>query len=329
MQALTAKYIVPKDTHPSFKGRNVLVTGANVGLGFEAAAKFVECGAEKVILGVRTISKGEAAKEQIEQRTGRKGVVEVWHLDMLDYDTIKTFADRVSKELDHLDIAVLNAGCIKIKYTEAQYGFEETMQVNVLSTALLSLLLMPKLKASKTDTFTPVLEIVGSNNHYLVTKLPSETAPFAACNDPNHFMGPQGQYNLSKLFVMYIQSSLLPLANNAKTGKPDVYVTTVCPGPCESDLARDATAWYFKIILSIMKILLQRPTETGARTYISGVTLGEKGHGRFWKDDKIRPYVLSGFEEHRMVLLTILQANRAGGWRACREDARYCLAGDY
>lgn len=289
MQALTAKWRVPKDTHPSFKGRNVIVTGANVGLGFEAAVKFVQLGADKVILGVRTISKGETAKEQIEQRTGRKGVVEVWHLDMLDYSVVKAFAERANKELDHLDIAVLNAGCIKIKYTAGPYGFEETMQVNVLSTALLSLLLMPKLKSSKTDTFTSVLEIVGSNNHYLVSKLPSETAPFAACNDPKHFLGPQGQYNNSKIFVMYIQQSLLPLARNAKTGKPDVYVTVVCPGPCESDLARDANTWFFKVILFIMHILLQRPTETGARTYISGTTQGDELHGRFWSDDKVRP----------------------------------------
>ena len=156
----------PKDTHPSFTGQTVIVTGANVGLGFEASVKFVQLGAAKVILAVRTLSKGEEAKEKIEARTGRKGVLDIWHLDMMDYSTIKSFADRVMSKLDRLDIAVLNAGVGMMDFKQSQYGYERTLQVNVISTTLLALLLMPKLRASKTATFTPVMEIVGSTNHF-------------------------------------------------------------------------------------------------------------------------------------------------------------------
>ena len=77
LEALKGKWQPPQDTKPSFKGRNILITGANVGLGFEVAVKFVQLGADKVILGVRTLSKGETARRQIEERAGRKGVVEV------------------------------------------------------------------------------------------------------------------------------------------------------------------------------------------------------------------------------------------------------------
>ena len=287
LEAIKGKWVLPKDTHPSFSGRNIIVTGANVGLGFEAALKFVQRGAERVILAVRTLSKGEKALEEIETRTGRKGVLEVWHLDMLDYASIKSFADRVTKELDRVDIACLNAGVVRMKYMESQYGYEETMQVNVLSTALLALLLVPKLRASKTATHTPVLEIVGSSNHFMVTKLEDETAPFEAYNKPEVF-GTQTQYGVSKLFVMYIQSALLPLAENKETGTPDFYVTVVCPGATQSEIARDVTAWYFKIFLFFFRLLIARQTEEGARTYISGVDQGEKAHGRFWKDDRIR-----------------------------------------
>ncbi|KAK3170021.1 hypothetical protein OEA41_009406 [Lepraria neglecta] len=59
---------VPQPT-TDFAGKTVLVTGANVGLGFEAAAKFTALNADKVILAVRNISKGAAAQRQIEQRT--------------------------------------------------------------------------------------------------------------------------------------------------------------------------------------------------------------------------------------------------------------------
>ena len=165
-EVLKGKFVPPKDTKPSFKGQNVIITGSNVGLGFEAAVKFAELGAERLILGVRTISKGEEAARQIEQRTGRKA--EVWQVDMSNYDSVKAFADRASKELKTLDIAVLNAGLANLEYKESVHGHEETLQVNLFSTTLLALLLAPKLKASKTESFTPVLEIIGSSNHYLV-----------------------------------------------------------------------------------------------------------------------------------------------------------------
>lgn len=72
-ELITDQFYPPKDTRVSFNGRNIIVTGANVGLGFEAAAKFVDLGADKVILAVRTLPMGEEAQRLIESRTGRRG----------------------------------------------------------------------------------------------------------------------------------------------------------------------------------------------------------------------------------------------------------------
>lgn len=286
-EILKGKWVVPEDTRPSFAGRTVIVTGANVGLGFETSLKFVELGAKKVILAVRTLSKGEEAKKQIESRTGITGVADVWQLDMLDYSSVKTFADRATKELDRLDYAILNAGLAKMAYTPSQYGHEETLQVNVFSTALLALLLAPKIRASKTADFTPVMEIVSSGNHFIVTSLKSESEPVATYDQEKNFSGAM-QYSISKLFDVYIQKTMAQLAMSKDTGKPDFYVTAVCPGATTSDLAREANSWWMKILLKIFNVVAQRKTEEGARTYISGVTQGEKAHGRFWKDDTIR-----------------------------------------
>ena len=277
----------PKDTKPSFAGRNVIVTGANVGLGLEAAVKFVTGGAKKVILAVRSLDKGAKAKTDIEARTGRKNVVEVWPLDMLNYTSIKAFAARATNELEHLDFAVLNAGIIAGSHSLSTYGWEKTMQVNVISTTYLALLLMPKLKASFTPDFTPVLEIVGSANHFL-TKPKAEAwkSPLGTYNGPKGYSGPS-QYSLSKLYVMYAEKHLADMALSPKTGKPDVYVVVVDPGPTQSNIARDYSGGLWNIVKYLFKILLQRTTEEGARTYISGVTLGEKGHGRYWQDDEL------------------------------------------
>lgn len=60
-------------TDRNFKGRTVIITGANVGLGFEAARHIVQMGASKVILAVRSVDKGEAAIADIEASTKTSG----------------------------------------------------------------------------------------------------------------------------------------------------------------------------------------------------------------------------------------------------------------
>ncbi|KAK4548089.1 hypothetical protein LTR36_010809 [Oleoguttula mirabilis] len=285
------KHNPPKDTNPSFAGRTIVVTGSNTGVGFEASVKFVQLGAARVILAVRSIKKGEDARMQIEQRTGRKGVAEVWELDMLDYGSIKAFAARVDEEVERLDIAVLNAGIFMATFQKSSYGWEKVLQVNVLSTSLLGLLLLPKLKASKTADFTPVLELVSSGNHFNVTTLATDpdsgaAGPLETYNHPATFNAIT-QYNISKLFLEYGHAGLAALATSPATGKPDVTVVSICPGATKSNLARDNTAWYMRAALFIFALLFQRSTEEGARTYISGAALGEKGHGQFWQDDRI------------------------------------------
>jgi NAD(P)-dependent dehydrogenase (short-subunit alcohol dehydrogenase family) len=121
----------------------------------------------------------------------------------------------------------------------------------------------------------------------VVTKLNSETEPLASYNKPKGYFA-MTQYSVSKLLLMYAETALAELARSKETGKPDFYVTVVCPGATASEIGRDATAWYYKVFIFIFKLLFQRKTEEGARTYISGVTQGEKAHGRFWKDDQIR-----------------------------------------
>lgn len=98
---------IPEPTK-SFAGQTVVVTGSNTGLGREAARHFVRLDAAKVILAVRSIKKGEDAQTDIEQTTGKKGVVEVWQLDMANYDSVTAFAKRC-ESLDRLDVVMENA----------------------------------------------------------------------------------------------------------------------------------------------------------------------------------------------------------------------------
>lgn len=148
----------------SFEDQIVIVTGSNVGLGFEAAKHFVRLDASKVILAVRSLEKGKTAAQEIHSSTGRDGVCEVWEIDMGNFDSVKEFSTRASK-LERLDVVVENAGIAKLEYTEME-GMESSIAVNVVGTFLLALNLLPILrKSGKKYGVLPRLVITSSEVH--------------------------------------------------------------------------------------------------------------------------------------------------------------------
>ena len=72
-----------------------------------------------MILAVRNTSKGEAAREYVEQQTGRKDCMEVWQLDMASFESVKAFARRAAG-LERLDVLVANAGMWPTKFELAE-----------------------------------------------------------------------------------------------------------------------------------------------------------------------------------------------------------------
>ena len=147
-----------------FSGKTIIVTGSNVGLGKEAVKHFIRLNAEKVLVAVPSIAKGEAAKGEIETESGRTGIIEVWELDLSYYASVKAFTKRAAT-LDSLDAVVLNAGIATEKY-EVLEDNESTITVNVISSVLLGLLLLPTLRSSaKQWGFESTLTFVGSGVH--------------------------------------------------------------------------------------------------------------------------------------------------------------------
>lgn len=280
----------PQPVTESFAGRVIIVTGATSGLGEEAAYKFAALGASKVIITARDARKGKATKAALEARLQKTGQLDVWKLDMMDYDSVTAFAKRAN-ELEHLDIVILNAGTRRTAFTQSIYGWEEDLQVNTLSTTLLALLLLPKLKESKQHTGKiPVLEFINSGLHQ------SAVVPQGVQDGPNilaHYNNKANfkegnQYKLSKVFLMYATRIL---ADQISSG--DVIITSVCPGMVYTNLGREHFFPGIYYLAYVFIALFLRTPAQGANTMLSGTTLGESVHGRFWQHDKIQPVPLS------------------------------------
>ncbi|MCJ1358337.1 MAG: hypothetical protein MMC33_008336 [Icmadophila ericetorum] len=279
----------PPSTTTRFTGKTILITGSNTGLGFRAAEYFVALDAGRVILGVRTSSKGEAAKAHIEAQTGRKGVVDVMQIDMNNFDYVKAFSAKVEAEVPKLDIAVLNAGCLASQFSKSSEGFETMIQVNCLSTTLLALLLLPKLCASKpsgpsTVNTLPRLVIVTSRAYETIaqSQLPSPAESLIDANN-KPFKDHLTQYAMSKFFIQMNFHSLHELVDG-----DEILVTSCCPGATQSDLSRDlAVGAIMRFGVKAFGAVFMRTTEEGSRTLVTACTLSKEAAGKLWRDDKL------------------------------------------
>lgn len=282
----TQLFVTPPYPTTDFTNQTVIVTGANVGLGLEAARHFTRLNAAKVILAVRSVSKGEAAKQSIESTTKRTGIVEVWPLDLASYASVKAFAAKAAA-LPRLDAVVENAGVAPSEWSMAEDN-ELTITVNFISTMLLAILLLPALRRSAQEFHTvPRLSIVTSGTHRR-SNLPQWKTEntFETLNDKTK-QSMETRYPESKLLEVF---AVRELVTRMSSTEPLVVVNMVDPSLCHSELARDA-GWG----IWLLKLVLARTTEVGGRTLVHGASSGKESHGQYMEDGRVRDDRVSAF----------------------------------
>lgn len=137
---------------PRFDGKTVLVTGANSGLGHEAAKLLAERGAA-VIMAVRDRTKGEAATAQV-RAAAPDAQLHLLTLDLADLASIGRFAEDIRDSHDRLDVLINNAGVMAIPRRLTADGFEMQFGTNHLGHFALTGLLLPLLQR------TPLARVV-------------------------------------------------------------------------------------------------------------------------------------------------------------------------
>lgn len=130
---------------PDLSGKAMVVTGANTGVGFEAAKVFARNGA-RVLLGCRNVDKGNDAVAQI-IAAHPEANVELVELDLADLTNVRRAADVIAQE-SRLDALVNNAGVMWNPKTITVDGFESQFGVNHLGHFALTGLLLPLLEAT-------------------------------------------------------------------------------------------------------------------------------------------------------------------------------------
>ncbi|KIW11760.1 hypothetical protein PV08_09032 [Exophiala spinifera] len=278
-----------------FSGKTVVITGANAGIGFECAKHLARLNVATLILGCRSLQKGNMAKDLIARSVvdRKTTAIEVWELDLADYRSVLSFAERVRTTLPRLDALIANAGVRLMEFTLAQ-GIETTITVNVVSNMLLNLGVLPKLReTSAKHGVTTTLTIVGSMMH--IFGPPESMAPpppegkgidtFDLLSDPaTADMGPR--YSLSKTLIHAVSLHLATAAPRPAKHE-QVVVNWVNPGWCASELDRHKQAP--PLIQRVMFAVMGRTAEQGSRTLVHAVLAGKQTHGCYLSECRPKP----------------------------------------
>jgi NAD(P)-dependent dehydrogenase (short-subunit alcohol dehydrogenase family) len=145
------------DRLPDLTGRTYLVTGANSGIGYHAAAHLRRAGGD-VLVGARSPEKGQEAVRSLSEVTGA-GRVELVELDLADCASIRAAVARVGELTDGLDAVVNNAGIMQTPQQTTVDGFELQFGTNHLGHFLLNRLLFDLVLARR-GRIVPVSSIV-------------------------------------------------------------------------------------------------------------------------------------------------------------------------
>ncbi|KAJ7593752.1 hypothetical protein C8J56DRAFT_1120539 [Mycena floridula] len=255
-------------------GKVICVTGANTGLGLEAAKHFARMNPQKLILTSRDQDKGsQALKKLIEETDFHRA--EVWPLDLTSFSSVQQFADKAVKGLDRLDFLVANAGMVPRERVVTENGWETGLQVNDLSQELLAFLLLPKmLETAKRFSVVPRLVVVSSATHYWITGPESELMNATNIHETlssEEYCSVPGQmrkrYSITKLMNIFFVRALtdhLP---------PSLLVNSINPGFCYSELRRNASAEDLATFQA-MEREFGLTTEEGSRHIVYGATGG-------------------------------------------------------
>ncbi len=236
------------------RGKTILVTGGNSGIGRATALELARRGAH-VVITARDPKKGAAAVAELSaQLQPDAGLLEWRLLDLADARSIREFSAAFLAEFAALDVLVHNAGLVLSERRETQDGFEATFGTNHLGPFLLTQLLTERLAASSPARVV----VVASDAH-------RQARGGLDFND----LQAQGSYSGVKAYGRSKLANILFARALARRLEPrGVTVNALHPGVVATGFTKDGDAgglWGF--VFRWLRPLLLTP-EKGARTSV-------------------------------------------------------------
>ncbi|MBA59149.1 MAG: oxidoreductase [Gammaproteobacteria bacterium] len=248
---------------PDQAGKTALVTGANTGIGYDAARVLAERGA-RVLIGCRSEEKALAAIRKIEQQSPHAELKWI-KLDLADLESIQLAASEINRET-RLDLLINNAGVMVPPKTLTKDGFELQFGVNHLGHFSLTGQVVEKIRQ------TPGSRIVNvsSNAHK------GGEIFYDDLNAEKNYSRVK-RYQMSKfaniLFTYALQRRLSESGSSA--------ISVAChPGGSATELGRHIP-WFFGILLAPLSLIMNSSAE-GALPTLMAATMADISGGDYF-----------------------------------------------
>lgn len=244
---------------PDQRGRVVLVTGANTGLGFEVARVLAGRGAE-LWLACRSEERGREARRSILEQHPDAEVT--WlRLDLADLDSVREAAATVADGAP-LDLLVNNAGIMVPPREETVDGFESQFGVNHLGHFALTGLLLPRLRAAGAARVVTV-----SSSAHWAGRIDFEDL------QATRSYSRQGRYSMSKLANLLFTRELNARLSAAGA---DTIAVASHPGVSETELVRHLPSWAL-LASPLVRLFAHDPPRAALTTLLAATGAGVRG----------------------------------------------------
>jgi NAD(P)-dependent dehydrogenase (short-subunit alcohol dehydrogenase family) len=305
-----------------FVDKTALVTGANSGLGFEAAAQLAEAGYSRVILACRTLEKAEAAKQALAERVG-VDPFETLVVDVSSVASAKAAGDELVRRGHSIHTLLLNAGMISgDEMKKSADGLEVAFASSIVGHHVLTLRLaqadiLPKgarvVIAGSESANNDLPAMMDMNLYDFATDTPQEfgatlhdaMVTFAKGEKPELF-NPTRYYATTKVFTSWWTAAM------ARRFGERLAIFTVSPGAnLGTNAARHTTGFKNFLFTKVMPTLapvigMGQPISLGAKRYLDvlhGVE-GEYGNGKTYAS-KAKKFVGPLYEMQHAHLLDV------------------------
>ena len=253
---------------PDLSGKVIVVTGANSGVGFEAAKVFAQNGA-KTILACRNRGRAENALRDIESEVPG-AAAEVMILDLASLDSVHHFADAFKARYEQLDVLVNNAGIMMVPYGRTEEGFELQFGTNHLGHFALTGLLLGR-----------ILQTPGAR----VVTVSSSAHRWARADFDNLMYeggkgySPRGAYGRSKLANLLFTHEL---QRRFEAVGADAMALAAHPGFAATNLSSHLTDhWYARPFRPLLQLMAQSAA-MGALPAIRAAVDPQAGGGQYF-----------------------------------------------
>ncbi|MGH1490681.1 MAG: oxidoreductase [Acidimicrobiales bacterium] len=247
-------------------GKTYLITGANSGIGYEAAVHLRRANAN-VLLAARSVDKGTQAANELRKVAGA-GEVELVQLDLASLDSIGRAVDAVRGQTDGLDAVINNAGIMQPPQQQTADGFELQFGTNHLGHFMLNHLLFDLVKA-RSGRIVPVSSVAHRQSSGINFEDPMFTNDYSATRA-------YGQSKLANL--MYG----LELARRLEAAGSEVISVSCHPGYSATNLQSAGPTGVFKALYKLTNPLMAQSAADGAVPEVLAAAGNEAKNGAYY-----------------------------------------------